>query len=284
MTRLAIIGPGLLGGSIALAARRAGGFQVAVWARRPEAVAELEKRAVAEVASTDLAVVVKDADIVVLAVPIGVMASLAWQIVPLLNPGTVITDVGSVKAPVVEELSAIFTKGARFVGSHPMAGSEKTGLEAARAQLFDGAPCIVTPDAGSDAAAVATIHRFWETLGGRVLELSPAAHDEIVALVSHFPHLLAAVLVNLVTEKNATAFDFAGPGFRDTTRVASGPPDMWTEILRSNHTAVRASVEAMIEKLREIATLLDHDASMTDILTQAKTQRDQLRFPKSSHA
>lgn len=283
MTRLAIIGPGLLGGSIALAARRAGGFHVAVWARRPEAVAELEKRAVAEVASSDLAVVVKDADIVVLAVPIGVMASLAQQIVPLVNPGTVVTDVGSVKAPVVEELSAIFTKGARFVGSHPMAGSEKTGLDAARAGLFDGAPCIVTPDANSDTAAVVTIHRFWETLGGRVLELSPGAHDEIVALVSHFPHLLAAVLVNLVTEKNASAFAFAGPGFRDTTRVASGPPEMWTEILRSNHTAVRASVEAMIEKLREIATLLDHDASMTEILTQAKTQRDQLRFPKSSH-
>lgn len=283
MTRLAIIGPGLLGGSIALAARRAGGFHVAVWARRPEAVAELEKRAVAEVASSDLAVVVKDADIVVLAVPIGVMASLARQIVSLVNPGTVITDVGSVKAPVVEELSAIFTKGARFVGSHPMAGSEKTGLDAARAGLFDGAPCIVTPDANSDTAAVVTIHRFWETLGGQVLELSPGAHDEIVALVSHFPHLLAAVLVNLVTEKNASAFAFAGPGFRDTTRVASGPPEMWTEILRSNHTAVRASVEAMIEKLREIATLLDHDASMTDILTQAKTQRDQLRFPKSSH-
>jgi len=284
MTRLAIIGPGLLGGSIALAARRAGGFHVAVWARRPEAVAELEKRALAEVASTDLATVVEDADIAVLAVPIGVMASLSRQIVSLLKPGAVVTDVGSVKAPVVDELKAIFTQGAQFVGSHPMAGSEQSGLEAARAGLFDAAPCIVTPETNSDSAAVATIHRFWETLGGRVLELSPTDHDEIVALISHFPHLLAAVLVNLVAEKNATAFAFAGPGFRDTTRVASGQPEMWTEILRSNHTAVRASVEAMIEKLREIATLLDQDASMTDILTQAKTQRDQLRFPKSSHA
>jgi len=284
MTRLAIIGPGLLGGSIALAARRAGGFHVAVWARRAEAVAELEQRAVAEVASTDLAAVVKEADIVVLAVPIGVMASLARQIAPLLGAGAVVTDVGSVKAPVVETLSGIFSQRAHFVGSHPMAGSEKAGLEAARAGLFDGAPCIVTPDAQSDAGAVTTIHNFWQTLGGRVLELSPAAHDEIVALVSHFPHLLAAVLVNLVAEKNGAAFEFAGPGFRDTTRVASGPPEMWTEILRNNHTAVRASVEAMIEKLREIATLLDHDASMTALLTQAKTQRDQLRFPKSSHA
>ncbi|EDY21645.1 Prephenate dehydrogenase [Chthoniobacter flavus Ellin428] len=284
MTRLAIIGPGLLGGSIALAARRAAGFHVAVWARRAEAVAELQKRALAEVASTDLAEVVHDADIVVLAVPIGIMGSLARQIASLVPSRAIITDVGSCKGPVVEELSPIFAQRGRFVGSHPMAGSERTGLEAARAGLFDGAACIVTPDSRTDAEAVTTIHNFWQTLGGRVLELSPAEHDEIVAMVSHFPHLLAAALVNLVAEKNATALEFAGPGFRDTTRVASGPPEMWTEILRSNHTAVRASVEAMIEKLREIATLLDHDASMTALLTQAKTQRDQLRFPKHSHA
>ena len=284
MTRLAILGPGLLGGSIALAARRAGGFRVAVWARRAEAVAELAKRALADMASTDVTAIVHDADVVVLAVPIGVMAAVAREILPQVPPGAIITDVGSVKGPVVAELGAIFAQRGRFVGSHPMAGSEQTGIEAARPGLFDGAPCIVTPEAHTDAVAVTTIRSFWEALGGRVLELSPTAHDEIVALVSHFPHLLAAILVNLVTEKNAAAFDFAGPGFRDTTRVASGPPEMWAEILRSNHAAVRASVEAMIEKLREIATLLDHDAPMTPLLTQAKNQRDRLRFPKSSHA
>jgi prephenate dehydrogenase len=283
MTRLAIIGPGLLGGSIALAARRAGGFRVAVWARRPEAAADLEKRGLAEAASTDLSAVVKDADFVVLAVPIGAMASLAAQIAPVVPPAAIITDVGSVKAPVVRELGEVFQKRGRFVGSHPMAGSEQTGIEAARADLFDGAACIVTPDARSEAAAVKAVHGFWKTLGGQVLELSPEAHDEIVALVSHFPHLLAAVLVDLVAGKNPDAFQFAGPGFRDTTRVASGPPEMWAEIFRGNRAAVRASVEAMIEKLREIARLLDHEAPMTAFLTQAKTQRDRLRLPKSSH-
>ena len=283
MTRLAIIGPGLLGGSIALAARRATGFHVAVWARRTEAIAELERRALAESASTDLAAVVQDADLIVLGVPIGAMASLARQMAPLVPRGAVITDVGSVKAPVVEELSAIFAERGRFVGSHPMAGSEQTGLAAARAGLFDDAACIVTPDHRSDATAVAAVSSLWRTLGGRVLELSPAAHDEIVALVSHFPHLLAATLIHLVAEKNAAAFDFSGPGFRDTTRVAGGPPEMWAEILYSNRTAVRASVEAMIEKLREIATLLAHDSPMIDFLNQAKMQRDRLRSPKSSH-
>ncbi len=284
MTRLAILGPGLLGGSIALAARRAGGFHVAAWARRSEAVAEMERRALAEVVSADLTVAVEGADLVVLCVPIGAMGALSRQIVPLIPPQAIVTDVGSVKAPVVEELRAIFAPRGRFVGSHPMAGSEQTGLAAARAGLFDGAACIVTPDEQSEPEAVAVVHAFWETLGGRVLELAPAEHDEIVALISHFPHLLAAVLVQTVGEKNAAAFDFSGPGFRDTTRVAAGPPAMWAEILRSNQTAVRTAAEAMIEKLREIITLLGHDASMTEFLTQAKAQRDRLRHPKTPHA
>ena len=117
-----------------------------------------------------------------------------------------------------------------------------------------------------------------------MIEASPPRHDEIVALVSHFPHLLAATLVNVVAEQNASAFDFSGPGFRDTTRVAAGPPAMWAEILRSNRAAVRKSAEAMIEKLRGIVTLLDHDASMTEFLTQAKAQRDRLQLPKTPNA
>lgn len=283
MTRLAILGPGLLGGSIALAAQRTGGFRVAAWARRGDAVAELRRRGLAEVASEDLRVVLEGAELVVLCVPIGAMGALARQIAPLLSTQAVVTDVGSVKGPVVAELSAIFTPRARFVGSHPMAGSEQTGLEAARADLFDGAACLVTPHEGSDAEAVSAVREFWRTLGGRVSELPPARHDELVALISHLPHLLAATLINTVAAENPAAFDFAGPGFRDTTRVAAGPPEMWAEILRSNAPAVRRATEAMIEKLREFVTLLDRDAPMTAFLTHAKTQRDRLRLPKSPH-
>ncbi len=284
MIRLAILGPGLLGGSIALAARRAGSFHVAAWARRPQAVAEMEQRGLADVVSSDLSTVVKGADLVVLCVPIGAMGALARQIAPMLSPRAVVTDVGSVKSPVVDELRGIFGQAGRFVGSHPMAGSEQTGIAAARAELFDGAACIVTPDEHSDHEAVEQVRALWRSLGGRALELSPSQHDEIVALISHFPHLLAATLVNIVGQKNAAAFDFSGPGFRDTTRVASGPAAMWSEILRSNRIAVRASTEAMIEKLREIITLLDHDASMTEFLTQAKARRDLLRQSNTPHA
>jgi prephenate dehydrogenase len=284
MTHLAILGPGLLGGSIALAARRAGGFRVAAWARRSEAVAELEKRGLADTSSTDLRAVLEDAALVVLCVPIGAMGELGRQIAPLLSPGAIVTDVGSVKAPVVTELGAIFAAHGRFVGSHPMAGSEQTGAESARADLFDDACCIVTPDERTDPAAVESVQRFWKTLGARVLQLTPAEHDETVALISHFPHLLAAALVNTVAEKNAAALDYSGPGFRDMTRVASGPPPMWAEILRSNHAAVRTAAEAMIVKLHEIVRLLDRDAPMTEFLTQAKAQRDRLRLPRTPNA
>ncbi len=277
MQSLAIIGPGLLGGSIALAARRAGGFRTALWARRTAAVAEIEALGIADAASTDLRAVVAGADIVILCVPIGVMPALAREIADAISAPTIVTDVGSVKAPVVAELGAIFRGRGRFVGSHPMAGSEQTGLAAARAELFDGAACIVTPDVASDASATAEVRAFWQTLGARVLEVAPAAHDEIVALVSHLPHLLAATLVQTVLAENARAFEFSGPGFRDTTRVAAGPPAMWAEILRTNRDAVRKSAEAMIEKLREIITLLGQDEPMTAFLTQAKAQRDRLR-------
>jgi prephenate dehydrogenase len=276
MKSLAIIGPGLLGGSIALAARRLG-WRTALWARRAEAVAEIEAMGVADASSTDLVAMVKDVDFIVFCTPIGVMPELARQIAGGISPATVITDVGSVKACVVSELGEIFRGRGRFVGSHPMAGSEQTGIRAARADLFEGAACIVTPDGDSDPAATAEVRAFWQAFGCRLLETPPEAHDEIVALVSHLPHLVAATLVQTVLTENASASDFSGSGFRDTTRVAAGPPAMWAEILRTNRAAVRKSAEALIEKLREILTLLDREAPMTEFLTQAKAQRDRLR-------
>ena len=280
MKTLAIIGPGLLGGSIALAARRAGGWRTALWARRAAAVAEIAALGIADAASTDLRGIVAGAELVVLCVPIGAMPALAREIADAISERTIVTDVGSVKASVVADVGAIFHGRGRFVGSHPMAGSEQTGIGAARAELFDGAACIVTPDAATDTGALAEVCAFWQTLGARVLEVAPAAHDEIVALVSHLQHLLAATLVQTVLAENARAFEFCGPGFRDTTRVAAGPPTMWAEILRTNREAVRKSAEAMIEKLRGIITLLDQDEPMTAFLTAAKTQRDRLRLPK----
>ena len=274
---IAIIGPGLLGASIALAARRAGGARVAVWARRAQIVEEVRAREIAEVVSSDLDAVLADAQTVVLCVPVGAMPALAREIVTRLSPGALVTDVGSVKAGVVAELAPIFSGRGRFIGSHPMAGSDRAGHTFASAELFEGRVCIVTPDAATRPDALADATAFWQMLGCRVRTLAPAEHDEVVALVSHLPHLLAATLVNTVAAQNPAAFDFHGPGFFDTTRVAAGQPDLWAEILRTNSAAVRAGAEAMIEKLREITTLLDREAPMKEFLTQAKTLRDALR-------
>ena len=282
-SKIAIIGPGLLGGSIALALRRKClDIQIAVWARREEAVDRVRAAGIADTASSDLATVVKDAGLVVFCVPIGVMPGLAEKIAPLLTPGTCVTDVGSVKAPVVETLAPIFKNRASFVGSHPMAGSEQTGLDAASAGLFDDAVCILTPDASSDLKAVEPIGEFWTLLGCRISTLSPVAHDEVIALVSHLPHLLAATIVNLVCSQNPNWLNFCGNGFRDTTRVASGSAEMWSEILQSNRQPLKKSIVAMIEKLREVLELLDsgNGARMNQFLTEAKTERDRMKARK----
>ncbi|SRR5581483_2431821 len=279
-SKIAILGPGLLGGSIALALRaRKADAQIAMWARREDAVVELLREKIADVASTSIDQIVNDAQLVVFCTPIGCMPELAEKIAPLIAPETLVTDVGSVKAPVVDTLAPIFSKRSRFVGSHPMAGSEQSGLAAARADLFENAACILTPDERSDNDAVASIGAFWKFLGCRIHMLPPGEHDEIIARVSHLPHLVAATLVNLAVGENASALDFSGPGFRDTTRVASGPPAMWTEIFEQNRDALEKSINAMIEKLRDVLKLLSAaDArAMEQFLTEAKTRRDALK-------
>lgn len=277
--KIAILGPGLLGASIALAARRAGSGPVALWARRAAVVGELRERAIAGLVSNDLAEVVAGAGVIVLCVPIGAMPELARAIEPLIAPDALVTDVGSVKEPVVRDLAQVFRSRGRFVGSHPMAGSERTGHQAASAGLFDGRVCILTPEPDTPAQTVADARAFWEGLGAGVRLLGPAEHDQVVALVSHLPHLLAATLVNTVDEKNPAAFAFHGPGFFDTTRVAAGSPEMWAEILFSNRRAVREGAEAMIEKLREITTLLDRPQPLNEFLAHARTLRERLKAP-----
>ena len=279
MNRIAILGPGLLGGSIALKLRASGGSHVALWARREAAAEEILALGCADVASTDLGTVLDGADLVVLCVPVGAMPSLARAVAPFLRAGALVTDVGSVKSAVVAELGSIFP---RFVGSHPMAGSEHTGMKAASAALFEKTTCIVTPTAATDAAALTEVSTFWQSLGCRVIALPAEEHDECVALISHLPHLVAANLVNTVAAKNAHAFEVVGPGFRDSTRVSSGPPAMWVEILRENADAVGSALDALIAKLTEFRqTLARSDADgISAALTAAKQTRDQLTFPQ----
>ncbi len=276
-TRLAILGPGLLGGSLALAAAaRIPGIDIRIWARRESALDEIRTRHLARLASTDPAEVVRDADLVILCVPIGAMPDLSEIIAPHLRSRTLVTDVGSVKADIVTRLAAIFEGRARFVGSHPMAGSEQAGLAAARADLFENATCILTPHDEPSRASAGEVAAFYTALGGIPRELSPAAHDEIVGLISHLPHLAAAALVNLVCERHGEALNFCGNGFRDTTRIASGPAAMWSEILRENSPALRRSLHGLIDHLHTALDLLDQPDALTTYLDTARAHRDRL--------
>ena len=278
--KIAILGPGLLGGSLAMALRRIEPApHVRIWGRRSDAVDAARARTICDGAFTSLEETVAEADLVVLCVPVEAMPALATSMRAHLSPSAVVTDVGSVKQQVVQPVRAALAGAAQFVGSHPMAGSEQAGIEAAREDLFDGAACLVTPVPENRREDVERVAAFWTSVGCRVRELSPQRHDEAVALISHLPHLTAAVLTDLVQSNDPAAFDFCGNGFRDSTRIASGSAAMWTGIFRSNREAVRESIDAMIEKLREFGTLLDagRDSEVEAFLARAKAARDRLK-------
>ena len=279
--KLTILGPGLLGGSIGMAARaRKVAGQVVLWARRPEASDDALAAGAADAATLNLAEAVSGAELVVLATPVGVMAELTRKMAPALAANTIVTDVGSVKYPVVRELSHILDGKARFVGSHPMAGSEQSGLKAARKDLFDDSVCILTPVEETDPDALRIVADFWKAIGASIRTLPPLEHDEMVARVSHLPHLVAAALVSFVCNDGLRPMEFAGGGLRDSTRIASGPPDMWQEICATNREEVCRALEGFIEQLEAVRAMLENkeEASLTAFLKRAKHMRDEMKF------
>lgn len=247
---IAIFGPGLMGGSLLMALRHVSPqARLQVWGRRSEALAELQKRGLADIGSTDTAEAAQGADFAVFCVPVDKMAETARAAAPGISSTCVVTDVGSVKAAVVNEMEEIFAAHGNFVGSHPMCGSEASGLEAARADLYENALCVVTPSARSKAEATAETEAFWKSVGCRVVQMTPDAHDRAAALVSHVPHVAAAALVNILAgEEDSTTAMCAG-GFRDTTRVASGSPDLWAAILCQNRNETMRGLEKLVDVL-----------------------------------
>ncbi|MDX2227150.1 MAG: prephenate dehydrogenase/arogenate dehydrogenase family protein [Verrucomicrobiae bacterium] len=258
-SKVAILGGGLLGGSLALAVqeRKVAG-SVAVWARRAETVAEMESRQMAELVTTDLARAVEEAEMVVLCTPIGAMAGVVERALPYLSPFAVVTDVGSVKTPVVRDVIAVLGGKNEFVGSHPMAGGENAGVAHAKADLFEGAVCILTPVGETAPAALEQVRKFWIALGMVLRELSPGEHDAVVARVSHLPHLLASALVNFATSPDATSLAFCGNGFRDSTRVAAGHSGLWGEILMTNRDEVLQALKGLQGELSRVGQLLEN--------------------------
>lgn len=279
MTQLAILGGGLLGGSMALAAqKRIPDMQVCLWARREESIQEARAMGIQH-ATTNLAEAVHGVDIIILASPVGAMLEIIKAAASAESlQGVIISDVGSVKLTPRDTLEHVVNDaGAKYIGSHPMAGSEQAGVVAAREDLFEQAACVMTNDFEHPQEDVERLQQFWQDIGCHCYLTTSEDHDRVMARISHLPHILASVgaMVGLKYEGDGA---FAGNGMRDTTRVASGHPGMWTEILRRNRQALHQPIEEAMTHLREMLAMLDDssDEDLTQFLQQAKDLRDQL--------
>lgn len=273
--KITVIGGGLLGGSIALAC--ADRHRVVVWSRRSEATEQA--RALGMEATSDLSEAVRDTDLLILCVPVGHMATLLQQaLLAGLPQDCLVTDVGSVKRLPHETLRPVMQgTGLRFIGSHPMAGGEKGGIDQARAELFQQAACLITNDEAVTGDAPAAIDRFWQSLGCRTAWCTAGEHDAIVARISHFPHLLACV-GSMVALKKSSYGQYGGGGLRDTTRVAAGSPTLWAEILQENRDELLRVVREAQSELESIAQLLEtaDRSAVEGWLAEAKNLRDGL--------
>jgi len=278
--KITIIGVGLLGGSIGLAVqRRKLACQTAGFVRRTASLKDCERAGAVDFATTDLLAAVWDADLVILCTPLAQMRSRVREMLPALKRGAIVTDVGSVKASVVRELESLIQKsGAHFVGSHPMAGAEKTGVSAARTDLFTNTVCIVTPTKKTNRAALKKVKQFWNAVGSRVLELKPEIHDALVSRSSHLPHVVAATLASHVLSPAQSKHQatLCANGFRDTTRIASGSPEMWRDIALANRKNLGRSLDAFIADLQKFRRLVKQgDATaITKFFETAKKRRD----------
>ena len=274
----------MIGGSLIRAVRaQFPEARLTAWARREEVISLLrDTEGLGDEATGDISKAVEGADLIVLAMPTGAMADVIEQLVDFpLGSDVLVTDVGSVKGPVESKVgNLVRKKGANFIGSHPMAGSEKTGLKFADGELFHDAPVILTPSMGNEVegALVNRLREFWEGVGARVSQMSVEEHDRLVASISHLPHLLAAALVRVVLGQTPEVGTFSGGGFRDTTRVSAGPEEMWTGILSDNSEAVSSQLGAFIEELeswKHALDTLDRD-QLHGFLSQARKLRESL--------
>jgi prephenate dehydrogenase len=279
-SRLSILGVGLLGGSIGLAAKAAAiPVRIVGYGHRPATLKKaIESGAIDESASS-CNQAVAGADLVVLCTPVGLFEEMLRQITGELAAGAIVTDVGSTKRSVVELAEKLLPGSVHFVGSHPMAGSEKRGVEYARADLFQGARCILTPTDKTDSVALEKVDRFWQKLGMHTERMSPQEHDRRICDVSHLPHAIAAALVAM---QGDDALPLAGKGFLDTTRIAGGDGALWRDILQDNRDNLIDALTRFRGTLDEFVRLLEPDQreALAKWLDQAAERRAKLLAEK----
>jgi cyclohexadieny/prephenate dehydrogenase len=278
--RLALIGIGLIGGSIALAAKKHGlAGHVAVSSRTAKTLARAKELGLGDSWHEDPAEAVKSADCVILCLPVGASGDVAKAIAPSLKPGAIVSDVGSVKSSVVAQMSPHLPKTVHFVPAHPVAGTEYSGPDAALVDLFQSRWTILTPPAGTDPAAVERLAEFWRGLGANVEVMDPAHHDLVLAITSHVPHLIAYNIVGTAAHLEAVTesevMKFSAGGFRDFTRIASSDPTMWRDVFLHNRDAVLEMLGRFSEDLTALQRAIRYGEGdkLFDLFTRTRAIR-----------
>lgn len=277
---IALIGLGLMGGSLAAALKKVGhSGRVLAYARRAETRDAASAQGIADEVFDDPAACVEGADVVVLCLPVLAMEACIAACRDALKLGAIVTDVGSTKSELHDALSAALADSdASYLGSHPMAGYDENGLDALDPDLYTGALVILTPDDGTDPEHVARLQSLWESVGSKVVAVSPAEHDRLVAATSHFPHLLASLLVKHVLGEASDRASFCGSGFRDATRIAGGESELWHDIFRSNRENLLHEIDAFareLEAMRDMLTRADYDG-VRRFLDESRTLRREM--------
>jgi cyclohexadieny/prephenate dehydrogenase len=252
--RIALIGIGLIGSSIAHDLKRLGiAKEVVISTRSAETLKRAEELELGDRYTTSSAEAVRDADLVIVSVPVGASESVAKEIAGSLKPGAIVTDVGSTKASVIAQMQPHMPPHVHFIPGHPLAGTEKSGPDAGFAGLFEGRWCIFTPVPGTDDAALQKLRLFWETLGSKVDEMDPEHHDKVLAIVSHLPHIIAYNIVgtadDLETVTESEVIKYSASGFRDFTRLAASDPTMWRDVCLHNKDAILEMLSRFSEDL-----------------------------------
>jgi cyclohexadieny/prephenate dehydrogenase len=278
--RLAIIGLGLIGSSIARAARRRNAARIIVAAdRAADVCARVAELAIADEVAPTLAEAARGADLVILCVPVGADAAVAEEIAPHLKPAAIVSDVGSVKSAVIAAVGPRLPPGVALIPAHPVAGTEQSGPDAGFATLFLHRWCILTPPDEADASALALVRAFWEALGSNVEVMTPAHHDLVLAITSHVPHLIAYNIVGTVADlEDATRSEvlkFSAGGFRDFTRIAASDPTMWRDVFLHNKEAVLEMLGRFNEDLTALQRMIRRGdgEGLFDLFTRTRAIR-----------
>lgn len=273
---VAIVGVGLIGGSIGLALRQRNLAQKVVGiGRRQETLRTARRMGAVTSTTVDLAKGVADAELVIVCTPVGQIVEHVRQAAACCREGALLTDAGSAKQVIVAQLDQSLPRHCRFLGSHPLAGSEKAGPAHANGNLFEGRVAVLTPTQNTRAEDFDLLEGFWSSLGSMVVQMSAQEHDKALALTSHLPHAVAAVLATLVPE---SYFRFVGTGFLDTTRIAAGDCDLWSQIFTANRANLLDALQQCVKGINALTDALrcDDRRLLEEFLTAAKKKRDAL--------